>query len=91
MRLPFLTCFLFAAVAGPAVAYENYIPLGTGYSGTVSALPEFGSDEGRIAETSDVYETEIYLKGRKRAEEDSRLRQFFSDRDSNSIDGHLDY
>jgi hypothetical protein len=82
-----------AAVAAvtPALAYENYIPLGTGYSSNVDSLPSFDSVEGQVSQQSDVYETEIYLLGRKRVEADSRFREFFSDAESTGADSHIDY
>ncbi len=76
---------------GPVSAYENFIPLGAGYSPKVSEVPQFGSEQGKIIARSDSYETDIYLKGRKKIEDESRLRQFFSDREASSVDGHIDY
>jgi hypothetical protein len=82
--------FLTAA-ATPALAYENFIPLGAGYSPNVSAVPEFDSADGKKIARSDSYETDIYVKMRKKIEDESRLRQFFSDRNSTGLDGHIDY
>jgi hypothetical protein len=82
---------ILALAATPALAYEKFIPLGAGYSPQVSAVPEFDSEDGRIIARSDSYETDIYLKGRKKIEDESRLRQFFSDRNSTGLDGHIDY
>ncbi len=89
---------LFASIAiglafgtSPALAYENYIPLGTGYSSNVDRLPAFDSDAGQISQQTDIYETELYMKNRKRAEDESRLREFFSDRNSTGSDSHIDY
>ncbi len=81
----------FTAASPVAWAYENYIPLGTGYSSNVDSLPEFDSDAGQIARKTDSYETELYLKNRKQAEDESRLREFFSDRNSTGSDGGIDY
>lgn len=82
---------LAAIVASPAMAYENFIPLGTGYSPDVSEVPAFESEDGRKIARSDSYETDIYLKMRKKIEDESRLRQFFSDRNSTGLDSHIDY
>jgi hypothetical protein len=82
---------LVALGASPAVAYENFIPLGAGYSPNVSEVPDFNSQDGRKTARSDSYETDIYLKARKKIEDESRLRQFFSDRNSNGVDTHIDY
>jgi hypothetical protein len=90
--LKFVLCFGIAVAAiAPARAYENYIPLGTGYSSKVDALPSFDSTEGQVSQQSDVYETEIYQLGRKRVEADSRFREFFSDAESTGADSHIDY
>lgn len=72
-------------------AYENYIPLGTGYSTNVDSLPSFDSAAGQVSQQTDVYETEIYLTGRKRIEDESRMRAFFSDAESTGSDSQIDY
>ena len=77
--------------AAPASAYENFIPLGTGYSANVDAVPSFGSDEGQIASQADAYETEIYVQKRAQAEEDTRFRRFFSDSEFTGSDRSIDY
>jgi hypothetical protein len=93
MRVPFLTIVLLCSgfAVPQAMAYENYIPLGTGYSPNVNSLPEFSSDAGQVSQQSDVYETELYMRGRKQVEDDSRFRQFFSDSESTGADTHIDY
>jgi hypothetical protein len=79
------------AAPGMAIAYENYIPLGTGYSPNVEELPDINSELSQAIGKADAYETELYLQLRKRAEEESRFRQFFSDRNSNGSDVEIDY
>jgi hypothetical protein len=79
------------ASASAVQAYENYIPLGTGYSANVDSLPSFDSEAGQVSQQTDVYETEIYLKGRKRIEDESRMRAFFSDAESTGADSQIDY
>ena len=84
--------FVLALAASPAaMAYENYIPLGTGYSPNVDSLPAFESDAGQVSQRSDEYETELYFENRKRALDDSRMREFFSDRNATGSDSHIDY
>ena len=93
MRM-FKICLSVAAVlasSSMAMAYENYIPLGTGYSATVDSLPQFDSEAGEISRRTDTYETELYLRNKKRAEQDSRLQNFFSRSDSNGVDNGIDY
>jgi hypothetical protein len=91
MRCVLVGLAFVAAASGSAMAYENFIPMGAGYSSSVSEVPEFGSAKGKVNSRADVYETEIYRKGRKKVEAESRLRQFFSDRNANSTDGFIDY
>jgi hypothetical protein len=87
----FLLFSLVVFGATPVFAYENFIPLGAGYSPNVSEVPAFDSEDGRKIARSDSYETDIYLKMRKKIEDESRLRQFFSDRNSTGLDTHIDY
>ncbi len=47
------------------LAYENFIPLGTGYSTNVDSLPTLTAKKVRIIQHADVYETELYRLGRK--------------------------
>jgi hypothetical protein len=86
-----LAALALVAFSSASMAYENYIPLGTGYSTTVDSLPSFDSEAGQIIERTDVYETEQYLLNRKRAEQDSRLQNFFSRSDSSGVDNSIDY
>ncbi len=88
--------FMFGLLAvtgfmAPALAYENFIPLGTGYSTEVGELTELGTEEGEIRQRADEHETEIYFDGREAVESDSRLRQFFSDAESTGADSQIDY
>jgi hypothetical protein len=93
MRITFfVTIGLLAATqALPAAAYENYIPLGTGYSSNIDALPAFDSEAGKVSSKTDIYETELYMLGRKRVEDESRLRRFFSESESTGSDNSIDY
>jgi hypothetical protein len=88
--------FAFASVAllglvGPALAYENFIPLGTGYSTEVSELGEISGEQAEVTVRADEYETEVYREGRDAIEADSRFRQFFSDAENTGADSHIDY
>jgi hypothetical protein len=91
MRIISLLFLSSVALSGPALAYENYIPLGAGYSSNVDSLPAFDSEAGQISQETDVYETELYKKGRKSIEDESRFRQFFSDSESTGADTYIDY
>jgi hypothetical protein len=80
-----------AGVSAPALAFENFIPLGTGYSTEVGELVEPGTEEGQEIIRADEYETEIYREGRESIELDSRLRQFSSDAENTGADAYIDY
>jgi hypothetical protein len=91
MRVFVVTALLIAGFAGPAVAYENFIPLGTGYSTEVDSLPSFGSERAEISARADVYETELYFIDRKAKEDDSLFRRFQSDSEVSGGDTSIDY
>ena len=82
-----------AAAAGSslAAAYENFIPLGTGYSSEVDSLADIGTERGDVTVQSDVYETELYRAGRNAAEADSFFRRFQSDTELEGGDTSIDY
>ncbi len=80
-----VTVSAFAGLAaGCANAYENFIPMGTGYSTEIDSLPSFDTDAGQVSVTTDVLETEVYRKNREAAEADSQFRMFQS---GNEIEG----
>jgi hypothetical protein len=81
---------LLAAPVG-ALAYENYIPLGTGYAPNVDTLPELGTDLSNAIGQADIYETELYRVQRRQIEEESRLKSFFSDSGSTGSGDQIDY
>jgi hypothetical protein len=91
MRVVGFVVAVVCLAAPGALAYENYIPLGTGYSSNVDSLPAFDSEQGVIASETDVYETELYKRQRKQIEDESRFKQFFSDSESTGADSHIDY
>jgi hypothetical protein len=90
MRVVLMVMALLAA-ATAAQAFENFIPAGTGYSTEIESLPDFNSDQSQINQQTDIYETEIYRKKRKYAEDDARLRRFFSQNNSDGLGGKVDY
>jgi hypothetical protein len=86
-----LTVLALVSATCAAQAFENFIPAGTGYSTEIGSLPEFNSDQSQINQQTDIYETEIYRKKRKYAEDDTSMRRFFSQNDSTSVGGKVDY
>ena len=64
MKKLVLSGLIVAACAGlgavNAGAYENFIPMGTGYSTEVDSVPRFGTDRAQVNGTSDVLESEVW-------------------------------
>jgi hypothetical protein len=77
-----IVCSSFA----PALAYESFIPLGTGYSTNVSELPSLNSDAESLAAQTDVYETEIYRRALEQRNQNGALRRFFTNSDFSTPD-----
>jgi hypothetical protein len=77
--------------AAPAMAYENFIPLGTGYSTEVQSVPEFDSTRGRVNQEADIIESEIYRLKRQDVQRDSHINRFFSDPEVRGGDESIDY
>lgn len=91
MRALLIVAGFAVTLAGPAFAYENFIPMGTGYSTEVDSLPSFQSEHGQIIQQTDIYESEIYRKQRRDLEFTHHLRQFQSDVTFTGIDTYIDY
>jgi hypothetical protein len=91
MMRALLLAGIAAMLAGPAIAYENFIPMGTGYSTEVDSLPSFDSEHGQVIQQTDIYESEIYRKQRSQLEFTHHLRQFQSDATFTGIDTYIDY
>lgn len=89
----FVTACVMAMALGSsaAMAYENFIPLGTGYSSDVDSLAASGTDLEELTVKSDIYETELYRAGRNAAEADSFFRRFQSDTELEGGDTSIDY
>ena len=60
MRFLILGCAVLALSAAPALAVENFIPLGQNYAPGDDTLPPIGSEQDRVNAQVDIYETEIY-------------------------------
>ncbi len=75
----------------PAQAYENFIPLGTGYSTSVSTIPGIESERQRIIEQTDIYETEIYNKQLQQRQLETSSSAFFNDSAAFNSDRSIDY
>lgn len=62
----------------PALAVENFIPLGHNYAPDDSVLPEFNSEQDRINGQVDIYETEIHTRQRFQKENNTYVRRFLN-------------
>ena len=83
---------LFAAVsAAPAVAYDNFIPLGTGYSTHKSSMAQLGSSEDQVSNQTDLFETEIYRAQEAERDHDNYVRRFVSNPEATGSDQFIDY
>ncbi len=93
MRISGLCAALLAlsAFALPAHAYENFIPLGTGYSTSVHSIPAIESERQRIIEQTDIYESEIYNKQLQQRIVNSRSSAFFNSPQGFASDSSIDY
>lgn len=80
-----------AVLAQPALAYENFIPLGHSYSPDTPELPAFNSEEDRINSQVDIYESEIYNRQRRAKIFSSQFQQFRSDQELKGGSKFIDY
>lgn len=81
MRLALAIVIALAAPAVPAMAYENFIPLGHGYSPEEAQLPSLNSERDQISSQTDVIESEIYNRQRRAKLFYSDLNRFSNDQE----------
>jgi hypothetical protein len=89
-----LALLVFACALSPiqAGAYENFIPLGHNYSPGDSVLPELNSRQDQINAQVDIFEADIYTRGRRAQEFRSNLRQFSNEQELQGVDDNfIDY
>ncbi len=91
MRVFVMSGVMLFGLLSPAAAFENFIPLGTGYSTEVSDLAGFESPQAEVIGKADIYETELYRIGRNAQETDSFFRRFQSDAEIQGGDTAIDY
>ncbi len=87
--IAFAAAFGFAA--SPALAYENFIPLGHNYSPDNSELPEFNSTEDQVNGQVDIYEADIWTRQRAAKSFSSRLNQFSNNQEMDGGSPFIDY
>ncbi len=86
LRQVFLVGAVICCGFAPAQAYESFIPLGTGYSTSVSELPALNSDAQSLSSQTDIYETELYRRALEERKHKSAIKQFFSNSDFSTPD-----
>lgn len=76
MRFVILGCAVLALSAAPALAVENFIPLGQNYAPGDDSIPPIGSEQDRINAQLDIYETENYGEALREKQFETRLNHF---------------
>ncbi len=74
-----------------ANAYENFIPLGHNYSPDDSVLPELNSAQDQINAQVDIFEADVYTRGRRAKEFRSHLDQFSNSQELKGASDFIDY
>lgn len=90
MRILAVIAVMLAASV-PAQAFENFLPLGLGYSTSNVGLSQLSAKDRSIISQTDIYETDIYQRQLRARETDSRRRAFSSDRNSDGISPSINY
>ena len=91
MRFLILGCAVLALSAAPALAAENFIPLGQNYAPGDDTLPPIGSEQDQVNAQTDIYQTEAYHRALREKQMESRIQQL-SDQEFGTLDdSHLDY
>lgn len=86
-----IAALVLALQAAPALAYENFIPLGHAYSPDDAELPAFNSDQDQINSQTDIFESEIYGRLRRAKEFNSQMTQFSNDQELKGGSKFIDY
>ncbi len=76
MRFLILGCAVLALSTAPALAMENFIPLGQNYAPGDDTIPPIGSEQDRINAQLDIYETENYGEALRQKQFETRLNHF---------------
>ena len=91
MRFVFIVCAICFGLSAPAMAYENFIPLGAGYASGKNVLPRLDSEEQAFTAQTDIFESELYRKQLEQRRSQSYLNRFNSDINSSASDNNIDY
>ncbi len=91
MKTVVLTIAIVVGLTCSASAYENFIPLGTGYSTEVDSLAEINSDRDKVIVQADIFETDLYRRAREEKLRESYIGRTFSDPETSGSDFSIDY
>ena len=91
MRIVLGVSLAVLAFCGPAHAYDNFLPLGLGYSTGSVDLSKLTARQRAAINQADIYETEIYQRQLHARQLDSKFQNFQSDRNGNLTDGGINY
>ncbi len=90
MRRFLLGVFLFW-VPSAALAEENFVPTGPGYSTEIDSVADINSVRDKLNAGADVIESDIYRRAREAQQNDSYIRRFFSEPENSGSDFSIDY
>lgn len=79
------------ASIGPAVAYENFIPLGQNYATGENELPPLNSPEARFNSQVDIYESDIYNRARAARSFSTQMELYSNSQELDHKSGFIDY
>jgi hypothetical protein len=91
MRFLILGCAALALSAAPALAMENFIPLGQNYAPGDDTLPPIGSEQDQMNAQIDIYQTDAYYRALREKQVESRFRQMRDQGMGSTDDSQLDY
>jgi hypothetical protein len=74
------------AAASPAFAYDNFLPLGLGYSTKNIGLYHLSQQDLNAIGQADVYETDIYQRQLHARQYDSQMTRIQNDRNFDPTD-----
>ncbi len=91
MRSMMMIFAALVAIASPAAAYENFIPLGHSYSPDDETLPPLNSDQDQLNSEVDVEEAATWVRDRSERIFNSRIEQLVSDQKQRTPSDFIDY
>ncbi len=79
MKRLLMIAFLPLITATIAVAEENFLPSGPGYSTEIDSVPDIASVKDKLNAKADVIESDLYRRAREAQLSNSYMRRFFSE------------